>query len=182
MNSFVALQNHPENSLLSFPKHFIHSFIQSVSQSVRLLVPSRRSVLPSLLLLLLPLLLVVLEASMCHCADLDYWYNWTRRYKSIAKQKSPQFSLFLLSLQVVPVVVTLLLVLELLLLSLSLSLALCVCVCVSVCPSLCLFLGYVNHRLFQTDHQARGGLPFSNLFQEVLYILHSPPSTEFSSA
>jgi len=129
------------------------------------------------LLLLLPLLLVVLEASMCHCADLDYWYNWTRRYKSIAKQKSPQFSLFLLSLQVVPVVVTLLLVLELLLLSLSLSLALCVCVCVSVCPSLCLFLGYVNHRLFQTDHQARGGLPFSNLFQEVLYILHSPPST-----
>jgi len=154
MNSFVALQNHPENSLLSFPKHFIHSFIQSVSQSVRLLVPSRRSVLPSLLLLLLPLLLVVLEASMCHCADLDYWYNWTRRYKSIAKQKSPQFSLFLLSLQVVPVVVTLLLVLELLLLSLSLSLslslALCVCVCVCVCPSLCLFLGYVNHRLFQT--------------------------------
>jgi hypothetical protein len=67
----------------------------SFIQSVRLLVPSRRSLLPSLLLLLL---LVVLEASMCHCTDLDYWYNWTRRYKSIAKQKSPQFSLCLLSL------------------------------------------------------------------------------------
>jgi hypothetical protein len=129
MNSFVALQNHPENSLL-----FLSQTLHSVSQSVRLLLPSRRSVHQSLLLLLL----VVLEASMCHCTDLDYWYNWTRRYKSIAKQKiATILSLSPLSLQVVPVVVTLLLVLELLSLSRSLSLSRARCVCLYLCVLLC---------------------------------------------